>query len=117
MRCEQRIHSPAPGLGEDQAQARSPAPTGAVAVGGRLRDGAGQGPTARLGWELAELLHVICKLDLLEVQRKRSAKSARAPDGASSFRAIGACGSLQSTLTAVVIEMSITKRIKEQICG
>lgn len=54
--------------------ARSPAPTGAVAVGGRLRDGAGQGAAAGLGWELGELLHVICKLDLLRdaKEEKRS---------------------------------------------
>lgn len=47
------------------------APTRAVAVGGRLGDGAGQGPTARLGGEFGELLHVICKLDLLGAKKKK----------------------------------------------
>lgn len=49
------------------SEERSPTTrTRAVAVCGRLRDGAGQGPAARLGWELGEFLHVICKLDLLK---------------------------------------------------
>lgn len=39
--------------------------TRAVAVSGRLGDGAGQGATARLRGEPAELLLVLHKLDLL----------------------------------------------------
>lgn len=39
--------------------------TGAVAVCGGLRDGAGQGATACLSGESAELLLVLHKLDLL----------------------------------------------------
>ena len=40
--------------------------TRAVAVGGGLGDGSGQRATACLGGELAELLLVLHKLDLLE---------------------------------------------------
>lgn len=44
--------------------------TGAVAVRGGLRDGAGQGTAARLGGESAELLLVLHKLDLLASKEK-----------------------------------------------
>lgn len=53
---------------------RVQAETGAVAVSGGLRDGAGQRAAARLGGELAELLLVLLvgELDLLREQKAQS---------------------------------------------
>lgn len=65
------------GLGRGPTWTRSLAPTGAVAVSGRLGDGAGQGAPARLGWELGELLHVICKLDLLRGAKEEKSSVSR----------------------------------------
>lgn len=90
------------------------APTRAVAVGGRLRDGAGQGAAAGLGWELGELLHIICKLDLL-----RDAKEEKCYVSCCSLRQLIRCGYVGPGLLqcTAVTEVSATKHAEERLCG